>query len=415
MDNSYFEKKECRICGSNNLVKYFNLGKIPLVNSLRDPKDESIEEKFPLEVMLCNDCFNSQLSIVVKPEIMFSNYLYHSSVSKTFKEHCTKMTEKVKEIFNGGEEIKILDIASNDGCLLNEFKEKGFKVLGIEPAKNLSETANSKGITTINEFWNSETSKKVVGGHGKMQVITATNVLAHVDDINMFIGDVYETLSDDGVFIAEFPYMANLVKYDEFDTIYHEHLSYFLVKPLMLLFNKNNLQIYDIGEFGIHGGTIRIYAGKDGNKILKKNQGRINEFIENETKEGLYTIEPYRRLEENANKIKSRVIENFKELKSSGSKIAGYGASAKGNVFLNFCGLTNEEIDFIIDDTPQKQGFISPGSQIPIKSREFLNNENVDYLMLLAWNFAEELMKKTEEFKLKGGKYILAIPEMKII
>jgi hypothetical protein len=209
--------------------------------------------------------------------------------------------------------------------------------------------------------------------------------------------------------------MANLVKYDEFDTIYHEHLSYFLVKPLMLLFNKNNLQIYDIGEFGIHGGTIRIYAGKDGNKILKKNQGRINEFIENETKEGLYTIEPYRRLEENANKIKSRVIENFKELKSSGSKIAGYGASAKGNVFLNFCGLTNEEIDFIIDDTPQKQGFISPGSQIPIKSREFLNNENVDYLMLLAWNFAEELMKKTEEFKLKGGKYILAIPEMKII
>ena len=236
---------KCRICNSMNLVKYFDFGDMPLANSFKKP-GQSEELKVPLEVMFCRVCANSQLSVVVDPKLLFSDYLYFSSVSSTFREHCVHMANLVTTALK--KKLKVLDIASNDGCLLQEFQKFGHDVIGIEPAIQISKTANEKGIPTICEFWGKKAAGQVLGRIGKVDIITATNVFAHVDDVHEFVKHVYNILDDDGSFIIEFPYMRNLVRWNEFDTIYHEHLSYFLVKPIQLLLKQHDMAISDISE-----------------------------------------------------------------------------------------------------------------------------------------------------------------------
>lgn len=414
MQKHYREKNECRVCGSQRLVKYFDFGPMPLVNHYVSGEDKEAE-RIPLAVMFCEDCANSQLSVVVDPNFLFSNYLYHSSVSKTFQEHCAAMALDIQG-FLGKRDLKCLDIASNDGCLLKEFKKKGYATVGVDPAQNLCEIARSEGIRTICSLWGDTAADQVIRELGKVDVVTATNVFAHVDDIHGFVAAVSRVLTDDGVFVVEFPYMRNLIEFQEFDTIYHEHVSYFLVHPLVRLFEKHHMKICDIRHFPeLHGGSLRLHVLKDKNKTTPRDLQKVKVFLKSEAGAGLHVIEPYRGLEPKAQKIRADFVRLLDELGEKNQTIAGYGASAKGNIFVNFCGIDEKKLLFIVDDTTAKQGFYSPGTKIPIVPRQRLYEERPDYLVILAWNFAEEIMRNTRKFHERGGKYIIAIPELHVV
>jgi SAM-dependent methyltransferase len=308
----------------------------------------------------------------------------------------------------------VVDIASNDGCLLQEFKKKGIKTLGVEPAVNLAKLANSNGIETINHFWDSDTAVKIAKEYGGARVITAFNVFAHVDDVHGFVQNIKKALRDDGMFIIEVPYLIDFLEKHEFDTVYHEHLSYFLLKPLQHILEKNGMKIINVKKYPIHGGTIEIRAIKN-NAYLKNITPNVDDFIIIEKNLGFYNVESYLNFANEVQNIKKNLVELVRDLRQKGKKIAGFAASAKGNTLLNYCGIDSNSIQYIVDETPTKQGLLTPGSHIPIVPKLTLENNPPDYLLILAWNFVEEIMEKTKQFKDKGGKYIIPIPKIEII
>ncbi len=413
--SAYQTLEKCRICSGKDLTDYLDLGNMPLVNSyVKSEQLHKDDQRFPLKIKFCNDCSLSQLSIVVNPEIMYKNYFYRSSVSKTFTNHCFDFAKQAVENFKLSQNDLVVDIASNDGCALGEFKKFGVKILGIDPAENLAKIANEKGILTLPKFWNEETAKEVLEKYGEASLINASNVFAHVHDLDSFLRGTNYLLKGSGVFTIEVPYMLNFVNKTEFDTTYHEHLSYFLVKPLTVLFKKHNLEIFNIEKFTIHGGSMRVYAKKEDNKAIKINKDSIKWLLELEQDLGLHDIKTYLDFSKDVEKIKSDLSGLLIKLKQQGKTIAAYGASAKGTVLLNYCGVGKDLINYVVDDTPEKQGTYTPGQHIPIVNSSMLSKEKPDYLLLLAWNFAEELMNKTQDYQKAGGKYIVPIPSVRI-
>ncbi len=405
---------ECRVCGSKQLEKYLDLGETPLANSLVRPETKGKKELyFPLEVLFCKKCCLSQLSVVVDPKVLFWGYVYRSSISKTFQQHCREMAVEIKKRLSGRQGLSVLDIASNDGCLLKEFKGEGYNVVGVEPATNLAEIARAQGIPTIDEFWSEKAAKKIFKGFGKVDVITATNVFGHVHGLHAFVKAVRGVLKDNGMVVVEVPTVANIVGKNQFDTIYHEHLSYFLLKPLAELFSRNGMEVVDVQEFAIHGGTLRLFAAKKDS--MHSNTLAVKKILEREQAQGLYSIETYHLLRKNVEKIKLGLLSLLEKIKAEKKHVAAYGASAKGSTLLNYCGIGNNFIDFIIDDTPEKQNCWSPGNHIPIYPSSRLEEEKPDYLLLLAWNFAKELISKTPLHRARKGKYIIPIPEVRVI
>lgn len=400
----------CRVCGGLNLTSYLNLGETPLANQLLSSRDTK-EDSFPLNVLLCKDCYLSQLSIVVKPETLFKHYVYRSSISKSFEEHCKELANELNSSFLSSNYL-VVDIASNDGCLLKQFKEKGNRVLGIEPAANIAKIANDQGIKTIEDFWSGELAEKIRREQGPAKVITAFNVLAHVDDVKSFVEAVRTLLSEDGFFIVEFPHLQKLIEKTAFDTIYHEHLSYFLLKPVKKLMEDNGMRLAKVEKFDIHGGSVRLYVE---HAKMNRSNGSIEKAIQEEEQEGLYTPHPYLKLTERVKKVRDDLKDKLHNLKMEGKKVAGFGASAKGNTLLNFCQIDNTLVHFIFDDTPEKQNKFTPGANIDILHPKNLHEKNPDYLLILAWNLADEIMKKTQSYREKGGKYIIPIPEVKVI
>jgi len=408
----YKEVKTCRICDEKNLTSYLNLGNMPLANGLITKKEILDEKKYPLEVMFCKNCSFSQLNTVVNPEILFRNYVYRSSISNTFKYHCEMLSKELNSnILERGE--LIVDIASNDGCLLKPFKEEGNRVLGIDPAINLAEIANKSGIETLPKFWGKYLAKEILEKYGSAKIITAFNVFAHVDDIHSFVDGAKTLLSKEGYFIIESPHLYNLIKKIEFDTVYHEHLSYLLVKPLDKLMKEHNMRVAKTKKFEIHGGSIRLYIEHENKK--DSSDGSTQKIINEEIGASLDNIDIYMSLDKKVKKLKEDLVSKLLEFKSNGKTISAFGASAKGNTLLNYCGIGNNIIDYIFDDTPEKQGKITPGVYIPIINGKELMKKKPDYLLLLAWNFVDEIMKKTKNYRESGGRYIIPVPNLKII
>ncbi len=405
---------ECRICGSKKLVKYFHLGMMPLANAYVDPASKENEFGFPLEVLFCENCALSQLSIVVDPSTMFSDYAYHSSISKTFQKHCAEMGDQLKGYLKKPS-LFAVDVASNDGCLLREFKKKGYRVLGVDPAKNLAAMANAEGLETLPYYWDEVVAKKILQKYGAPDVITAMNVFAHVHDVKSFVQNVKLVLDDEGVFVIEVPYALNLIKKNEFDTIYHEHLSYFLVKPLKHLFESEGMELRDVQEMPIHGGTIRVFVTKKENNGFVRQAGRIAEFLKREQAEGLHSVKSYFDFVNRLLDLKIDLLQLLSRLKKEGKTIGAYAASAKGNTLLNYCGVSSDFIDFIIDETPEKQNKLYAGNHIPIFGLPELEKRKPDYLVILAWNFAKEIMGKTRDHEKRGGKYIIPIPHVRVV
>jgi len=397
------EIKSCRVCHSVKLRKYLDLGEQPLANSLG-----SNPRKYPLQVLFCEECNLSQLSVVVNPELLYKDYPYHSSVSQTFKDHCNDMAVEIKKYFDITDPL-VVDIASNDGCLLEQFKNNGYYTMGVEPAENLAREANAKGISTVNGFWCEDVALRVPA----CDVITATNVFAHVHSVRSFTNLVRDKLRvlTKGIFVVEFPYLPSMIEGNQFDTIYHEHLSYFLLKPIQILFESCGLNIFRVDRLPIHGGSIRVYASPYSRDV----EDSVQEMLNDEEKHGYYSFNTYLNFANNVEFVKRQMKETFERLYLEGKTVMGFGASAKGVNLLNICGIEKKHILSIVDETPAKQGKLIPGIEVPIVPFDNFDVVEPEYIILLAWNFAKELMNKTIEHQVRRGKYIIPIPKVEII
>jgi|TARA_B110000438_G_scaffold278976_1_gene303010 SAM-dependent methyltransferase len=412
--SDYKIRNKCGICSSTDLISILNLGKQPPANSLIDDLTLlSQEVKFPLRLGFCKNCCFVQLLDIVNKEFLFKNYLYMTSGSKPIVQHFNKYAKDIHDDFlKNDNESTVLEIGSNDGSLLLEFKKLGCKILGIEPAQNLAKLANELNISTQNSFFSSNVAKEIIKSK-KISVVVANNVVGHIEDLHDFMNGIKILIGNDGIFIFEVPYLNDLIKKLEFDTIYHEHLSYFSLLPIINWVNQYELEIFDIKKQSVHGGTIRVFITKKGN-IPQKNS--VKTFLNEEHNYGLDKIETYEKFAQNVLNLKSKLLKKIMELKSENKSIIGYGAPAKGNVLLNYCNIDHKIIDFIIDTTPLKQGKFTPGTHIPIYHPSKMENKGSnDVSLLLAWNYKNEILENEKLFRDRGGKFLIPIPEPTII
>ncbi len=407
-------QESCRVCKAKNLVTYFDFGLMPLANRNLSLSQLDLKEPvFPLQLLFCKTCGLSQLSLVVAPEVLYQGYTYHSSVSQTFQQHCREIVSTLKQHLDLKPKGLVVEIASNDGCLLSKFAESGFQVIGVEPAKELASLTQAQGFTTFCQFWGPGVAVEIQRQFGKVDLVIGTNVMAHVDDLDEFLGAVNSILGPEGHLVFEVPYMANYIEQLEFDTTYHEHLSYFLLSPLKRVLEANGFCIIDVQRLKIHGGSIRVICGKK--SAAHAVSASVEALLTFERDMGLLEEDIYLKFAARIHHLRDRLRLLLSSLKQKSKHIAAYGASAKGNILLNYCGIGKETIDYIIDDTPQKQGKFQSGTHIPIVDSSRMLKERPDYLLILAWNFTEELMNKTAKYYQTGGNYIVPIPEVKVL
>jgi len=406
--------ERCRICKNKKLEKILDLGKMPLANAFLNKNQISQKEiSYPLRVVWCESCGLIQIDEIVPPEVLFKNYIYVSGTSEALRKHFEGLATEVVTNFKLNSESLVIDIGSNDGTLLKEFKKHGLKVLGVEPAVNIAKIAEENGIKTISNFFSVDIAKKIVRENGKAEVITATNVVAHTNDLDGLLKGVSYLLKDDGVFVIEVPYLVDLLENVEFDTIYHEHLSYFAVRPLKKFFGEHDFKIINVERVKIHGGTIRVFVSKKKSRYnISKN---VNKLILLEKKKKMHEVTVYKNFAGQVKKLKKDLVSLLQRLKSENKKVIGYGAAAKGNTLLNYYHIGPELIEFIADLNPMKQNKFTPGTNIPVYSPEQIYEAKPDYMLILAWNFADEIMKQQLKFKEMGGKFIILVPEVKIV
>ncbi len=405
---------KCRICENPDLKPVISLGKSPLANSLLSQEDLSKEEEtFPLEMVYCDNCKLCQLSYVVPPEKMFSNYLYVSSTSESFRKHFELYADNLISLFNLRPSSLVVDIGSNDGVLLKPLKEKGIRVVGIEPAENVCEIARTNGIDTINGYFNENIVEDISKMKGKADVITANNVFAHIADIKSVAQNVKKLLKDDGVFVIEVQYLLNTLNDLTFDNIYHEHLSYYSLIALNNFFQKQGMDIFRVEHVQTHGGSIRVFVQKSPG--TKQKDFSVEEFLEREKQFGLDKYETYLSFSQKIQQIRDNVRDFISKAKGEGKSIVGYGAPAKATTMLNFFNINSSHIDYIVEDNPLKHNKIVPGVRIPIKDKSSLEISPPDYVAILAWNFADEIAKKNSDLRNKGVQFVVPTPKLRII
>ena len=408
------KRKSCRSCGSEDLHMVLSLGETPLVNAFLRPEEFSKPEKFyPLELYYCPTCHLVQLLEVVAPDVLFRDTIYVTGTSDSMAAHNAALAERTRVEQNLQKDDLVIDIGSNDGSLLSCFLKGGVRVLGIEPARDIAELSRQKGIDVLSEFFNADLARLVRQDYGPAAVVTATNVLAHVDDTLNFLQGIRALLQEGGISIIEVPYLVDMIDFLEYDTIYHEHLCYFSVAALIRFFTAAGLAIFRIDKVDIHGGSLRVYSRA--NNGTADHAPEIYQRIEQEKRLGLMNLATYlsfaRRVEANREALRSFLY----GLKSQGFAIAGYGAAAKGNTLLNYCGLGTDIIKFIVDKNPLKVGKYTPGMHIPVHHVDRLIEDRPDYVLILAWNFKEEIMRQQSRYKFQGGRFIVPIPEPAII
>ena len=410
----YHKETECRICSSQDLELILDLGNQPLANAFIKKEDlQKSENRFPLRLYLCKNCHLLQLLDIVDKEYLFKEYLYLTSASKPIVSHFeTYASEIYDEFLKVSADPLVIEIGSNDGSLLKEFQKFGTNVLGIEPAKNIAKIANDIGIPTKNVFLNYDAAKKI-SLEQRASVIIANNVLGHIEDLKEFIKCIKVLLDDNGIFVFEVPHLLDLMQKLEFDTVYHEHLSYLSLKPLISLTNEFDLEIFDVKKQKVHGGTIRVFVSKKGQF---KKTSNLEKLISIEKKSGIYDIKTYKMFARNVKQLKNLLQNELKKCKSEGKTIFGYGAPAKGNVLLNYCDIGKEFLDYILDTTPLKQGLYTPGMHIPVRLYQTLPKNASQYVaLLLAWNYEKDIIHKENEFRENGGRFLVPIPTPNII
>ncbi len=405
---------KCRVCGNTDLRKYLDLGMMPLANNLEDDVHAAKSiDRYPLQVSFCTECSLSQTTVIIDPSKLFGHYTYRSSINKGYVRHCREMARSVGAKLALDASDLVVDIAGNDGALLGEFQDElGVRVVNVDPAENICAIAESRGVPSIVDFWSKDVAEQIVDKHGNPKLITATNVFAHVDDVSSFLSAVSRCLRDDGALVLEFPYVIDFVENREFDTVYFEHLSYVGVKPVIQLAAEAGMQVFDIEKHDIHGGSLRVFIADKGSHDVSE---AVDQFFNAEKKGGYHDFTRYESWSEDIDDLIGDLTYQLGQLKEHGASIAAFGAAAKGNTLLNACRLNTGIIDYIIDDTPEKIGKYSPGTGILIVDRSPLTENPPDYLVILAWNFATEIIESAADFRRGGGKFIVPIPGFQIV
>jgi 2-polyprenyl-3-methyl-5-hydroxy-6-metoxy-1,4-benzoquinol methylase len=409
----------CRACRAAPLEPILSLGLSPLANALIHPRArERPEPRYPLDVLRCPACSLVQLSISVAPELLFRDYVYLSSVSDAFVSHARTIAEHVMTRRTWTDGSLVVEIASNDGYLLQHYRARGIKVLGIEPARNVARIARVQhGVDTIEEFFGSDLAARLATDGRRADVIHANNVLAHVPDLNDVLAGIKILLKDNGEAIVEVPSLRDMIDRLEFDTIYHEHLSYFSLTALVRTFARQGLTIVDVVHLGVHGGSLRVFVRRSGapNPPDPEAASRVAAMLDAEQAWGVDNPIRYARFHDDVIGLKSKLVALLRGLKAQGCSIAAYGAAAKGTTLLNYCGLGPKEIDFVGDRSPLKQGLLTPGTQLAIYPPEKLIEAMPDYVLLLVWNFADEVMAQQAEYRRRGGWFIVPLPEPRVV
>ena len=403
----------CRSCGGNTLEQILSLGNTPLANSL--PKADACdgEPSYPLDVVFCPACTLVQITETVPPEVLFRDYLYFSSFSDTLLRHAEGLVDQMVQERALGPDSLAAEIASNDGYLLQFYKRAGVPVLGIEPARNVARVAvEERGIPTVTEFFGDELGRQLAGRGERADVLHANNVLAHVADLNGFVAGVRHFLKSGGVFVFEVPYVKDLVDHCEFDTIYHEHLCYFSLTALAGLFRRHELEVTGVERVSIHGGSLRVRVQHAGAAQPRTEVARL---LEEERAWGVGEIGFYRAFAARVEQLKKSLRGLLSELKDGGARLAAYGAAAKGSTLLNYFRIGRETLDFVADRSTYKQQRLMPGVRVPIVEPGRLLEEQPDYVLLLTWNFAEEILAQQAEYRRRGGRFIIPVPEVKVV
>ena len=408
------ERTHCRTCGSKNLKLILDLGKTALVNDFLKPEDVAgYKISLPLRVVLCPDCSLVQLADTVDPKILYSHYAYVTSTSKTMDTHLNKMMTHLLSTGRLGAGSKVLEIASNTGVFLKKFKEQGCEVLGVEPAGNIADVALATAIPTRKEFFNAATARKLKTEWGAADLILGRHVFAHIDDLRDLIAGLEAMSHQDTLIAFEVPYLVDFFEHTEYDTIYHEHLSYISVRSIEALVKDSPFMLSRVDHHPIHGGSILFHLRHRSSRA--RPHASVAQALQNEKQLCLDEPATWAAFAQRVTHIRTELPALIRKLKSQGKHIIGYGASAKGNTLLNTCGLGTRQLDYIIDNTPFKQNKIAPGSWLPIRPPERLLQDQPDYALLLAWNFAPEILRRETEFQKRGGRFIVPIPEPKIV
>jgi hypothetical protein len=405
----------CRFCSAPLSQVFVDLGAQPLANSYLEPEDLRKAETFlPLCVYVCGQCFLVQLPEEERPEAIFSDYAYFSSYSESWLRHAEAYAAAMVERFGLGSGHKVIEVASNDGYLLRWFAERGIPVQGIEPASNVAEAAEAAGIPTLVKFFGTATARELVAAGTRADLLVGNNVLAHVPNLNDFVAGLKLLLAPTGVLTMEFPHLVRLMREDQFDTIYHEHYSYFSLSTVRRVFDAHGLMLFDVEELPTHGGSLRIFVchSEDDSRRMEV---RVVELLAREAVDGFSRLETYRSFDERVRRVKRGLLRFLIQAKEERKSIAAYGAPAKGNTLLNYCGVRTDFLDFTVDRSPHKQGRFLPGTRIPIHGPDRLRETRPDYVLILPWNLKEEIMEQMADVRSWGGRFVVAIPEVKIL
>jgi len=408
-------KLSCRFCKRTLTQTFVDLGLSPIANDyIPFDEREASEVFYPLHVYVCARCSLVQLpEHRTEREIFTNEYAYFSSYSTSWLAHAKKYVEMMCRRFTFDKTKRVIEIASNDGYLLQYFKEKGIPVLGIEPTKNTAKVAKEKGIPTIIKYFGRDTAKELAKKGKKADLLIGNNVLAHVPDLNDFVGGMKMILKSDGIITMEFPHLLKLMQKSQFDTIYHEHYSYFSLMTVRKVFAKHGLTVFDVKEIPTHGGSLRIFARHSENNALPINKN-VKRLIRKETAYGLNRQETYKIFSAKVRRIKQSFLEFLIDAKRKGKTIVGYGAPAKGNTFLNYCGVRTDFIEYTVDASPHKQNHFLPGVRIPVYAPKKITQTRPDYIVILPWNIKKEVMEQMREVRRWGGKFVTAIPKITI-
>ena len=406
---------DCRYCSNKNIFGFLDLGTMALANSFLTQEQLApgcAEPAFPLDVFFCEQCGLVQIGYAVPPEILFKNYIYYSATSDLVHNHARYLASSFRKRFSLTPASLVMEIASNDGTVLKHFQADGVKVLGIEPATNIAETAEKSGVPTFNDFFSEASSATLVAQYGCADVILGRHVFAHVPEIHGFVRGLKQLLAPGGAVAIEAPYLIDFVERAEFDTVYHEHYSYLSVRAMANLFSLYGMEVFDVEQVAIHGGSLIYFIGHAGAHTVTTH---VQNMIDAELAKGLGKKETYVAFAERTARIKEETLTLLRELKASGKRVAAYGAPAKGNTFLNYCGIGTDLVEYTVDKSPYKQNLYTPGMHLPVYHPDRLAQDMPDYVLLLAWNFADEILVQQREYLEKGGKFIQAIPEVRIL
>lgn len=407
---------QCRFCKNELTHVFIDLVNSPASNSFltREQLNEP-EVFFPLKVFTCSSCFLVQVDEYKKSDAIFnSDYVYFSSFSTSWLDHCKRYTDLMKDRFAFNEGSLVVELASNDGYLLQYFKEKNIPVLGVEPTANTAKVAIEKGIDTVVDFFGIRLATKLAAEGRKADLLLGNNVLAHVPDIVDFVGGMKILLKETGVITMEFPHLMQLVDNNQFDTIYHEHFSYLSFHTVQKIFSSQGLEMFDVEEIPTHGGSLRIYA-RHKEDTAKPVSPRVAALLEKETARGMTGLAYYDHFQEKALKVKYELTSFLISQKLAGKKVAAYGAAAKGNTLLNYCGIKNDLIDFVVDANPHKRDKWLPASHIPVVDDSFLKQQRPDFVLILPWNLREEITRQLAYIKDWGGRFVIPIPKLELI